>query len=192
VLDDVSVFSAGVQQSDDRAMLIVGFERYVRDCPGRGMDAADQINSAERMTDAGSVREAAAALEELRRRRPDDPRVMNALASVRLKLGDAAGAERILSTAVRLAPDVALYAENLAQVLGAHDFSPERAKEAMQKVLALALFASCQLVLHNIGYVRTLSTILHGLAKLKRGANVSEETKMAAAIMDAIWTPWTR
>ncbi|HAE23476.1 MAG TPA: hypothetical protein DCG47_14330 [Spirochaetaceae bacterium] len=117
VLDDVSVFSAGVQQSDDRAMLIIGFERYVSDCPGRSMDAVDHIHSAELMTDAGSVREAAAALEELRRRRPDDPRVMNALATVRLKLGDAAGAERILSTAVRLAPDVPLYAENLAQVL---------------------------------------------------------------------------
>ena len=43
------------------------------------------------MTSSGSVKEATAALEELRRRRPEDPRVMAALAEIRLKLGDAAG-----------------------------------------------------------------------------------------------------
>ncbi|TFG82206.1 MAG: HAMP domain-containing protein, partial [Spirochaetales bacterium] len=67
LLEDVAAFSSGVHQSDDRAVLIIGFERYVTDCPGRDLDAVDQIRSAELMTGAGSVREAAATLEDLRR-----------------------------------------------------------------------------------------------------------------------------
>jgi len=46
---------------------------------------------------------------------------MNALALVRLKLGDTAGAERLLRTATCMAPDIAEYADNLAAILGSKD-----------------------------------------------------------------------
>lgn len=121
LLEEVARFAEGMRQSDDRAALIVGFERYVDACGDRCRDAGDQIRSAELMSQTGSVREAAAVLEDLRRRRPEDPRVMAALAELRLKLGDAAGAERLLRTATRLAPHDGRFDELLRRVVSAKE-----------------------------------------------------------------------
>jgi Flp pilus assembly protein TadD len=69
----------------------------------------------------GLTSEAAMVLEKLRKRRPEDPRIMNALALVRLKLGDAAGAERLLRTATCMAPESQEYANNLAEIISAKE-----------------------------------------------------------------------
>lgn len=101
IIDDVNAFCGGARQGDDRAILAIGLDAY------RDKTAAV----------AAATEEASAALEDLRRRKPDDPRVMNALAAVRLKLGDVAGAERLLRAAVKQCPDNAEYAANLAAVM---------------------------------------------------------------------------
>lgn len=105
IIDDVDAFCTGARQGDDRAILAIGLDAY------RDKDAAV----------AAATGEASVALEDLRRRKPDDPRVMNALAAVRLKLGDVAGAERLLQAAVKQCPDNEEYALNLAAVFASKE-----------------------------------------------------------------------
>ena len=119
LLEDVRAFCAGVDQADDRAVLVVGLERLAGRAADRPAAECDPLSEADRMVSSGLSRDTRSALEEIRRRRPEDHRVMNALAIARLEAGDAAGAERLLRTAVRLAPDMAEYANNLAAVLSA-------------------------------------------------------------------------
>ncbi|MBP7263760.1 MAG: SpoIIE family protein phosphatase [Spirochaetia bacterium] len=121
LLDDVSAFAAGTRQSDDRAVLAVGFKSFLRACSDRHCGPEAIMEQALELAAGGSARDASALLEELRLRHPDDPRVMSALAGIRLKLGDAAGAERLLRTAVRLAPTEPAYAAELSRVLAVKD-----------------------------------------------------------------------
>lgn len=119
LLDDVQTFCDGASQSDDRAVLIVGFDGVLDS--GAYQDSKDSLDDATAMLGNGLTSDAAMVLEELRKRRPEDPRIMNALALVRLKLGDAAGAERLLRTATCMAPEIAEYADNLASILTSKD-----------------------------------------------------------------------
>lgn len=106
VIEEVLAFCAGARQSDDRAVLVVGLDGLRED-----RSAADGESASETLE----------ALEDLRRRKPDDHRVMSALAAVRLKLGDVAGAERLLRNAVLLCPASDEYAQALARVLASKD-----------------------------------------------------------------------
>jgi Flp pilus assembly protein TadD len=84
-------------------------------------DTGDSLESASALMKDGFIEEAALILENLRKRRPEDPRIMNILALVRLKLGDSAGAERLLRTATCMAPEIAEYAKNLADLVSAKE-----------------------------------------------------------------------
>jgi phosphoserine phosphatase RsbU/P len=119
LLDDVQAFCAGASQSDDRAVLVVGFDEDTDTSDYH--DTNGSLDSASAMMDNGLTEEAALILEDLRKRRPEDPRIMNSLALVRLKLGDAAGAERLLRTATCMAPDITEYAKNLADIISSKD-----------------------------------------------------------------------
>lgn len=118
ILEEVSLFSSGMQQSDDRAILVIGLNAlqgpdYCPIC----VDAESTIVEASRLEGLGKLSEAASLLEQLRRKRPEDTAVMNVLASLRLKLGDVAGAVRLLRTAVALRPESAEYSEQLRTAL---------------------------------------------------------------------------
>jgi sigma-B regulation protein RsbU (phosphoserine phosphatase) len=119
LLDDVQIFCNGASQSDDQAVLIVGFDGATDS--NAYQDSRDSLEGASVMLRNGLTNDASVVLEELRRRRPEDPRIMNALALVRLKLGDTAGAERLLRTATCMAPGIAEYADNLAAILSSKD-----------------------------------------------------------------------
>lgn len=118
LLDDVTRFSSGMLQSDDRALLVIGYNTAGQDdaCCFSG-PAGEVLDEACRLDREGFVKDAAALLETLRKRRPEDPVVMNALALLRLKIGDRAGAERLLRTAVSLAPNVPEYLIHLNEIL---------------------------------------------------------------------------
>ncbi len=121
IIEEVQSFCGGCGQSDDRAVLAVGLDSLSLN-GGAFAGAADElVADTDGLAREGRFEEAAAVLESLRRRRPDDHRIMNALAALRLKLGDVAGAERLLRSAVRLCPSSAEYARNLAVVLASKD-----------------------------------------------------------------------
>lgn len=115
LLDDVQTFCDGASQSDDRAILVVGFDGATE--TSSYTDTNDSFEGASAMLSKGQTEEAALILENLRKRRPEDPRIMNILALVRLKLGDSAGAERLLRTATCMVPDSMEYAKNLADLV---------------------------------------------------------------------------
>lgn len=119
LLEEVRNFCEGTSQSDDQAVLIVGFDSA--NDSSAFQDSKDTLEAAHLMLNQGLTSDASAILEELRRRRPEDPRIMNALALVRLKLGDTAGAERLLRTATCMAPEIAEYADNLAAIISSKD-----------------------------------------------------------------------
>jgi sigma-B regulation protein RsbU (phosphoserine phosphatase) len=119
LLDDVQAFCNGANQSDDRAVLIVGFDGAAD--TGIYHDANDSLEGASAMMTEGLTEEAASILEDLRKRRPEDPRIMNTLALVRLKMGDSAGAERLLRTATCIAPEMTEYADNLAAIIASKE-----------------------------------------------------------------------
>ncbi|MBU0936657.1 MAG: SpoIIE family protein phosphatase [Spirochaetes bacterium] len=122
ILEEVNSFASGMQQSDDRAILIVGLNSLPtpESCPLCN-DADSTVAEACRLEQQGLVQAAANLMEDLRHRRPDDPVVMNVLARYRLKLGDLAGAERLLRTAVGMQPDSAEFSENLRAILDAQN-----------------------------------------------------------------------
>ena len=115
LLDDVQTFCRGASQSDDRAVLVVGFDDVTE--TKAYQDSNDSLESTSTIPHDGHTKDAALVLEELRIRRPEDPRIMNALALIRLKLGDVAGAERLLRTATCIAPESLEYAKNLADII---------------------------------------------------------------------------
>lgn len=119
ILDDVDSFCSGARQSDDRAVLVIGIDDI--DITQPSSDADDILAETNALLAGGLASEAWPILEELRRKRPEDHRVMNALALVRLKLGDTAGAERLLRTAICMAPDNSEYSDNLLNMLSARD-----------------------------------------------------------------------
>lgn len=119
LLDDVQTFCNGASQSDDRAVLVVGFDGVAK--TGAFQDSNDSLEVASALLNDGLTKDAARVLEELRKKRPEDPRIMNALAMVRLRLGDSAGAERLLRTATCMAPDSVEYANNLADILSTRE-----------------------------------------------------------------------
>jgi hypothetical protein len=119
LLEDVQTFCNGASQSDDQAVLIVGFDGIIESTANQ--EARESLAGASVMVSNGLTSDAAIVLEELRKRRPEDPRIMNALALVRLKLGDTAGAERLLRTATCMAPEITEYADNLAAILASKD-----------------------------------------------------------------------
>ncbi len=118
LLDDLSAFCIGMKQSDDRALLVIGFNAEGQDgaCSFSG-PSSEVLDEACRLDRDGLVKDAAVLLEALRKRRPEDPVVMNALALIRLKIGDNAGAERLLRTAVSLSPNVPEYRTHLDEIL---------------------------------------------------------------------------
>ncbi|HAP44719.1 MAG: hypothetical protein A2087_05740 [Spirochaetes bacterium GWD1_61_31] len=119
ILEEVRMFAAGMQQSDDRAMLIVELTSLPDvDCPVCD-DNEGSIEEASRLEAEGQLASAAGVLEDLRRRRPEDTVVMNRLAGLRRRLGDLAGAERLLRTAICMMPENADYRENLQTILAA-------------------------------------------------------------------------
>ena len=119
LLKDVQNFCDSASQSDDRAVLVVGYDGTIR--ANAFQESGDSLEDASAMLSEGLTDDAALILEELRKRRPEDPRIMNALALVRLKLGDSAGAERLLRTATCIAPESLEYSENLANILSAKE-----------------------------------------------------------------------
>ncbi|MGD9938791.1 MAG: SpoIIE family protein phosphatase [Clostridia bacterium] len=119
LLADVQTFCDGASQSDDRAVLVIGFDGASDTSAYH--DSNDSLESASAMMNDGFTEEAALILENLRKRRPEDPRIMNTLALARLKLGDSAGAERLLRTATCMAPEITEYAKNLADLVSAKE-----------------------------------------------------------------------
>jgi serine phosphatase RsbU (regulator of sigma subunit) len=119
LLDDVDAFSRGAARSDDRAALYVQFNGYRSEATAAIAQAGDwsaRLDRAGRLLKSGDARSASIVLEEIRAQRPEDPRVLNMLGLASFRLGDRERSERLLETAVLLAPESPTYRKNLEMV----------------------------------------------------------------------------
>lgn len=112
LMDDVDNFSKGTPRTDDRAALWVRLTAY-RPADRTETDWKTRLDQADGLLKAGDARSAALLLEDIRVRRPDDPKVLNLLGMACLRLGNRERAVRLLETAVVLAPNSRSYRKDL-------------------------------------------------------------------------------
>ena len=119
LMDDVDAFSRGASRTDDRAALLVQFLGYRTEATAaiaRTGDWTARFDRAGGLLKSGDAKSASILLEEIRAQRPEDPKVLNMLGLASFRLGDRERSERLLETAVLLAPESPTYRKNLEMV----------------------------------------------------------------------------